>query len=354
MRSGRRHGRVLGALAWLLVSSAGALAQGEPAFFAGKTIRISVGAAAGAAYDFMARVVANHYGRHIPGAPSFLVENLPGAGSLIMLNTFAKRAPADGTAVALPLGGLVHEARLHGLSRDGSNVQFDPRGFAWLGSPAQQPLVFVIWRDAPFERFADLQARPSTFGTTSFGGDNYAMPMLTNQLMGTKIKIVAGYKGVNDIFHAMEQGEVQGSGMVVASLLAKEDWMRERKARVLLHFGADPMRGMPDVPAALDFAPNEATRSMLRLYALKYKVTYPFILPAGVPPERVSMLRTAFDALMKDPPFIAEARRFGIDVDPVSGRMIEEIVAEIDRAPPEVISRLKTYINASEPSGSSK
>ena len=240
----------------------------------------------------------------------------------------------------------MHEARLHGLSRDGTNVQFDPRGFQWLGSPAQQPLVFVVWRDSPFKTFADLRERPSTFGTTSFGGDNYAMPMLTNQLMGTKIKVVAGYKGVNDIFHAMEQGEVQGSGMVVASLLAKEDWMREGKARVLLHFGAEPMRGMPEAPAALDFAPDDVTRQMLRLYALKYKTTYPFILPAGAPADRLQTLRTAFDAMMQDPAFVKDARRFGIDVDPVSGDAIKEIVDEIDRAPQEIIDRLKTYINA--------
>lgn len=338
--------RLAGLLIAALASLTPARAQEGGGFFAGKTIRVTAGAAAGAAYDFMARVLANHYGRHIPGHPSFIVDNSPGASSLSMLNAFAARAPRDGLAIGLPLGGIVHEPRLNGLSRDGSNVHFDARAFAYLGSPARQPLIYAVTRESPFKSFADLRATPSTFASTSQGGDNYTMPILTNQLMGTKIRLVAGYKGVNDIFIAMEQGEVQGTGMVLASLLAKDDWMRDGRARVLLHFGAAPIGRMPDVPAATDFAPDEATRRMLRLYALKYNATYPFILPPGVPPERVAMLRAAFDETMRDPAFIAEALRFGIDIEPLSGVALSDIFTEIDRAPQSEIDRLRGFINA--------
>ena len=226
-------------------------------FYRGKTIRLIVGTAAGAAYDFMARVMANHYGRHIPGNPNFVVENMPGAGSIVMLNYLAVRAPQDGTAIGLSLGGVIHEPRLNALSRDGKNVQFDAAKFGWIGSPAQQPLIYVVWHQTPFQTFADLQKQEATFATTSRSGDNFVIPVFTNQALGTKLKLVQGYKGVNDIFHAMEQGEVQGTGMILASLLAKQDWIRDRKARVLMQFGATRNRLIPDVPTAIEMLRDE-------------------------------------------------------------------------------------------------
>lgn len=332
------------AFAFAFLFTRAASAQPANDFFANKTIRITVGAAAGAAYDFMARVLANHYGQHIPGHPSFVVDNMPGAASLSMLNAFSARAPRDGTAIGLSLGGIVHEPRLHALSRDPANARFDARTFNFLGSPARQPLIYVVWGASPFHSFADLRAREATFATTAQGGDNYVIPVLTNQLLGTKLKLVSGYKGVSDIFVAMEQGEVQGTGLVLASLLAKDDWMRDGKARVLVHFGASPIKRLPEVPAALDLAPDAKTRELLRLYALKYETTYPFFLPDGVPPDRVALLRDAFDETMQDPAFIEEARRFGIDIDPLRGVDFARILAELDNASQQTIDQLRAFV----------
>lgn len=314
-------------------------------FYKGKTIRLIVGAAAGAAYDFMARVLATHYGKYIPGNPSFVVENMPGAGSIVMLNYLAVRAPQDGTAIGLSLGGVIHEPRLNALSRDGKNVQFDATKFGWLGSPAQQPLIYVVWHQTPFQTFADIQKQEATFATTSRSGDNFVIPVFTNQALGTKLKLVQGYKGVNDIFHAMEQGEVQGTGMILASLLAKQDWIRDRKARVLMQFGATRNRLIPDVPTAIEVLQDEKTKQMLRIYAQKYATTYPFMLPSGTPPERLRALQQAFDAAMKDEALVADARKFGIDIDPVRGEEIEKIVAEVAKLPGDVVEQLRGLIN---------
>ncbi len=346
-RAHKRQVHLLAALSCAAIFQSGiAHAQTPTAdFYRGKTIRIIAGAAAGAAYDFMARVLANHYGRYIPGQPAFIVENMPGAGSIIMLNYLANRAPQDGTAIGLALGGVIHEPRLNALSRDGKNVQFDATKFGWLGSPAQQPLIYVVWHQTPFVTFADLQKQEATFATTSRSGDNFVIPVFTNQALGTKLKLVQGYKGVNDIFHAMEQGEVQGTGMILASLLAKQDWIRDRKARVLMQFGAGRNRLIPDVPTAIETLQDESAKTMLRIYAQKYSTTYPFLLPAGVPPERLTALQDAFDAAMKDERLIADARKFGIDIDPVRGVEIEKIVAEVATLPADIVDRLRGLIN---------
>jgi tripartite-type tricarboxylate transporter receptor subunit TctC len=158
--------RTAAALASAAVFACSPVAHAQDAvadFYRGKTIRVIVGAAAGAAYDFMARVLVAHYGRYIPGNPNFVVENMPGAGSIVMLNYLAVRAPQDGTAIGLSLGGVIHEPRLNALSRDGKNVQFDATKFGWLGSPAQQPLIYVVWHQTPFQTFSDLQKREATF-----------------------------------------------------------------------------------------------------------------------------------------------------------------------------------------------
>jgi tripartite-type tricarboxylate transporter receptor subunit TctC len=314
-------------------------------FYRGKTIRMIVGAAPGAAYDFAGRVVATHLGRYIPGQPSIVVENMPGASSIIMLNHLYNRAARDGTAMGMSLSGVVHERRLQGLSHNGSNVQFDIARMNWIGTPAQQPFIYVVWGKTPLRTFKDLADGPATFATTSQGGDNWVMPMLTNQLLGTRIKLVAGYKGVNDIFLAMEQGEVQGTGVVLSSLLSKEDWIRDDKARVLLQFGVTRYPALRDVPTAIELATSEDDRRMLAAYATKFRTTYPIMMPPDVPPDRVKMVRAAFDAAMKDPQLIADAKKFGIDIDPVSGEDIAKIITELDALPQPVVDRLRKLLD---------
>ena len=326
----------------LAATAASAAAQDEVTeFYKGKTVKLIVGAAAGAAYDFVGRAIAPHYGRYIPGNPTVIVENVPGAAGIIMMNQLYNRAPRDGTAMGMPLSGIMHETRLKALSRDGSNVHFDLARMSFVGTPAQQPQGFVIWHRLPYQTFADIKGKALTFGTTAPGTDSNVLPNLTNQLLGTQIKVISGYKGVNDIFFAIENGELQGASVLLSSLLGKADWVRERKARMLVHFATERIAVMPGVPTAVELAETEDAKLMLRTYGAKYKVTYPIMLPPEVPAARIATLRRAFDALVKDPQFIADCKRVGVDVEPLSGEAIARIVAEIDAVPQPVIDRLR-------------
>ncbi len=328
-----------------LLAPVGAVAQDEAAFFKGKSIRILVGGASGAAYDFVGRAIAAHMGRHIPGEPNMVVENMPGAASIVMMNYLYNRAPRDGTAMGMPLNGIVLEPRLKSLSRDGSNVHFELANMRFVGTPAQQPQVLWVWHETPYKSFADLQTRPSNFGATAPGGDNFILPTLSNQLLGTQMKVIAGYKGVNDIFLAVEQGEVHGNTANLSSLLGKPDWMRANKARILVQFGTERLPALKDVPTAIELANNESAKQMLRVYATKFKTTYPILLPPDVPAARVKAVQKAFDATMKDKAFIADAEKIGIDVSPLGGDEIEKVMAEIDAVPQDVIDRLRQLVN---------
>jgi tripartite-type tricarboxylate transporter receptor subunit TctC len=328
-----------------LISATHAQAAGEAAFYKGKTVKILVGGASGAAYDFVGRAIAAHMGRHIPGEPSMVVENMPGAASLVMMNHLYNRAARDGTAMGMPLNGIVLEPRLRSLSRDGTNVHFDLSRMRFIGTPAQQPQVLWVWHETRYRSFDDLRAMPSNFGSTAPGGDNFILPTLANALLGSQMKVITGYKGVNDIFFAAESGEVHGATVNFSSLLGKPDWMQANKARVLVQFGTERLHNLKDVPTAIELAKDENARQMLRVYATKFKTTYPILVPPDVPAARLKVLQAAFDATMKDKAFIADAEKIGIEVTPLSGPEIEKIMADIDRAPSDVIHQLRHLVN---------
>ncbi len=314
-------------------------------FYRGKTIHIITGGAPGAAYDFVARAMATHFSKHIPGNPAVVVENMPGAASLTMTNTLYNRSARDGTVLGMPLNGIVLEPSLKLLSRDGGNVSFDISKMNWIGTPAQQPQVLWVYHTAPQQSAADLKTMKTIVGATAPGGDNYTLPLISNALNGTKFEMITGYKAVNDIFLAAEQGEVQGNTANLSSLLGRPDWMRDKKLRILVQFGAERLPELKDVPTAAELAPDEASRQAWRAYAMKFKTTYPIAMPPDVPKDRVIAMRAAFDQLMKDPAFIADAEKIGIDVQPLGGVAIEKIIADIAAVPEPVMERLRKIIN---------
>lgn len=334
-----------GLLAVTAICASTAQAQTPAEFFRGKTIKIIVAAAPGAAYDFVARAFAAHYGQHIPGAPNIIVENMPGAGSLVAVNTLYNRAPRDGTVMGLPINGIVLEPRLKLLSREGGATNFNVRKMIFVGSPTQQPQILWVWHKSAFNGINDLRDKKAIVGATSFGGDNYVLPFMSNALLGTKFNIVTGYKAVNDVFLAGERGELDGGTVNYSSLAGKSDWVRDNKARVLIQYGSDRIRELPDVPTAIELASDDNIKQALRTYAVKFKAAYPFMLPPEVPKDRVETLRTAFMETMKDPRFIEDSRRIGVEVDPVSGQAIADLVNEIDKVPQNVIDLLAKAIN---------
>ena len=319
----------------------GAADKGD-AFYKGKQISLIVGAGAGGAYDLVSRTLAQHWGRHIPGNPSFIVSNMHIASGLAMTNYLSTSAPKDGTAMGMGNANIALEPGLKMLSRDGGNVQFDALKLNWIGSPMQLPQVIWVYHTAPAKTFADLKTEKTVLGSMGVGGDNYVVPWLANQLLGTKMEMVTGYKSQAEIFTAAERGEVHGNTAVLPNLTsAKAEWWRDKKVRVLMQASEKRIALLPDVPTAVELAGDNAeAREVMRFWSLKYAMSYPLFLPPAVPPERVKLIRDSFDAMMKDPQFLAEAKRLAFEIDPLSGEAMTKLVAGIVAAPKSLTDRV--------------
>ncbi len=316
-------------------------------FYAGKTIRFQVGVATGGATDFVARAVGAHLGRHVPGNPVVQIENVPGASSLIMTNTLYNRAPRDGTVIGMSLNGVVIEPTLRLMKGAGGSVMFDTSKLNWIGTPSHLPHVLWVREDSPARRHEDLKRMKVLLGAISPGSDTSIMPRLLNAVLGTKLEVVGGYQGVNEIFIAAERHEVQGCVVGLANLTSgRPDWLRDGKIRILLQVALERSSLLPDVPTALEIAETAEARDMLRLYATKLQAAFPIMMPPGVPAERVAAMREAFMATMKDPRFLDDAKRGGVDVDPLSGEDVSRAINAIETTPPDVIERLRAILGA--------
>ncbi len=333
------------AMAVAFLASLPAQAQSVAEFYRGKSIRLIIGAAAGGGYDIPGRLLATHMPRHIPGNPNIIVENMPGATSLIMTNYLYARAPRDGTAMGMPNNNIPLEPRLKLLSRDGGNVSFDIEKFSWVGSPVQEPQILFTLASAA-SRFEDLKTRKVILGATGRSADNFSLPFMLNELLGTKTEIVTGYNGQNDIFIAIDRGEVQGNSTGLTNLLVtKPDWVRDGRVKIHVQFGATRTREIPEVPTAIELAPDEATQNMFRFLSKKFLMARPIALPPDVPLARVHALQDAFDASMKDQAFLAEAKRIGLEINPVSGPEIAQLINEIQTAPEPVVQRIRSLLS---------
>ncbi len=322
-----------------------AQAQTVAEFYKGKTVTIIVGAAAGGAYDLVSRTVASHIGRHIPGEPKFITSNMAGASSLTMVNYLTNAAKRDGTFIGMSNSNIALERPLKMLSKGGGNVSFDVRKLNWIGSPMQQPQVLWLWHTAPAKTVDDLKSMKVLLGSSGVGGDNYTLPMMMNALVGTKFQMISGYEGQNDQFIAAEREEIHGNTAVLPNLTsAKPDWFRDKKVRIMIQYGAERAKDLPDVPTAAELASNPQDREMLRFYALKFSMAYPLVMAQDVPEDRVKAIRAAFDATMKDPKFLEEAKKLGLDIDPFNGENIGRLIEEIEKAPPEIVSRIAELI----------
>jgi tripartite-type tricarboxylate transporter receptor subunit TctC len=340
--------------AWALAGFVSAiLASAAPAraadpvgdFYAGKTITHIVGAGAGGAYDLVSRAVVAHMGKYIPGKPNFVVQNMAGASSLTMMNYLTNAAKKDGTAMGMTNPNIALEGPLKMLSKGGGKTLFDVEKLQWIGSPLQQPHVLWVWHTAPAKTFNDLLTNKVILGSTAVGGDNYTLPLILSRLMGARFDIVTGYEGQNDIFIAAERGEIQGNSAILPNLTsARPEWFRDGKVRVLVQFGVSRMRQLPDVPTAIELASKQEDKDMLRFYARKFSMAYPFVMAADVPPERAAAMRVAFDATMKDAGFLKEAERLGLDVDPFTGAEMAKLITEMNNSPKTIVDAVAGFI----------
>lgn len=322
-------------------------AQTPTEFYKGKTIAFVVGAAPGGAYDTVSRVLVRHMPRHIPGNPQMVMQHMAGAASLVMTNHFFHRAARDGTAIGMPNNSIPLEPRVQMMARAGGAVQFELGRFNWIGTPTQDPQAMFVWHKAPAGTLEGMRSAKVLFGSTGPGADNFVLPTLVNALLGTKSEIVTGYPGQSQIFLAMEAGEVHANSTSYSNVATlKPDWLREKKVNIPVQFGRERLAAIPNVPTAIDLVATADDRALLSFYAIKFKLARPLIMPPEVPADRVAAMRAAFDATMKDPQFIEDARKTGLDIDPLDGSQVMALLKEIEATSQAVVDRLKKLLGS--------
>jgi tripartite-type tricarboxylate transporter receptor subunit TctC len=330
--------KALFAFAALLLSGAPTLAQEDvAAFFKGKTLRLIVGIGVGSGYDINARLLARHMAAHIPGQPTIIVQNQPGAGSLTMTNALYNTGPYDGTVMGASFNGMPTTPLLQP-----AGVRFDPVKLNWLGSTNRETQAMYVWHTAPAQKLEDAKAKETIMGAQAPGSTQFDYPVLANQLFGFKFKVVTGYESTPKIHLAMESGEVHGTIANWSTLKAiNTNWITEKKIRILAQWALKKNPELAEVPLFLDRAQSDAERAALRLMLARLEYGRPFFLPPNVPPARLETLRRAFDATMKDPAYLAEADKLKIEVDPLSGEEVTALVEQVSRTPAETVARVR-------------
>jgi len=329
-------------LAMALNFVSGASADTIEDFYKGKTLKVIVGYGPGGGFDAYARLLADHLPSHLPGKPTAILQHMPGAATVKAASYVYTVAPQDGTVLAIPNHALPLNALLLHEVGDG----FDPAKFNWIGRLDYIDVVGVAWHEAGFKSIADAKTRTLIFGATSSGGTSVMTPLALNRLIGTKFKLVQGYKDSSEQYLAMEKGEIQGMGNAIWSQLkrSRPQWIQERKIVPLYQDGYDRAASLPDVPTVPELAANDEDRKVLRLLASTSVVGRAFFTGPGVTSERVTALRAAFTAMTEDPAFRSEAERLNIPLNPLSGERLQAMVAELGAYPESLLERVRQIV----------
>jgi tripartite-type tricarboxylate transporter receptor subunit TctC len=316
-------------------------------FYEGKTVRIIVGFSPGGTYDLWARLMAHHMSKHVPGSPTFVVQNMTGGGSMIAANYIYNVAKPDGLTFGLVTPALYIE-QLVGRKE----VQFDWPKYSYLGSPEQTARIFYIRADSGYQMLEDLRkaTEPPKCGATGVGTASYYWPKLLADTFGFKLNIVSGYPGASDVNLAIEKGEMHCWGGTVQAFFGSEPgrtWAKSGFVRVLTQGGPKRHPQLPDVPTLRELMDkhriSETTRGLAKVLLAPDDLGRPLFGPPGIPADRVKVMRAAFMKIMNDPDVLAEARTKGLEPSPVSGDEVESLVKDLVQ-PPEVIQRMKTFL----------
>jgi tripartite-type tricarboxylate transporter receptor subunit TctC len=318
-----------------------AQAQSPEDFYKGKTVEIYIGYSVGGAYDAYARLLARHMGNHLPGKPTVVTKNMEGAGSLRLANWLYNVAPKDGTVFGIIGRGIPFDPL---LGRGGA--QFDAAKFGWIGSANDEVSICAAWHTTPVKTFEDLTTHEMIVGGTGGSADTDQFPRVLNGVFGTKMRVISGYPGGNDINLAMERGEVHGRcGWSWSSVEATHPtWVKDKKIRILAQLSLAKHPDLPDVPLIMDLAKNEEQTKILRLIFARQVMGRPFLAPPNIPADRLAALRKAFMDTMKDPGFLAEANKGELEITPVVGDAIQKLVEEVYQTPKEVVAKAAVMV----------
>jgi tripartite-type tricarboxylate transporter receptor subunit TctC len=326
---------VLAALGIVAVFTVSARAQSVEEFYKGKTISLLIGFSVGGGYDLYARHLARHMGKHIPGKPTIVPQNMAGAGSLRAANFVYSAAPKDGTA----FGTFARTTGINPLLESGAT--FDGTKFSWLGSVTNDISTCVSWHTSAVKTWDDFLTKPITLGGQGPSSEPDIFANLYKNVFGAKVKLVAGYPGTNEITLAMERGEVEGlCGLSWSTIKTRHaQWLKDGKINLIVQasFKKDPELG--HVPLVMDLTQDKEKRQIMTLFLAAQEMARPFAAPPGIPADRKAALVAAFDATMKDPEFLAEAKKLDLDVNPVSGAAIDKLLGELYSTPKGVIQK---------------
>ena len=295
-------------------------------FYAGKQVRLLIGYSAGGGYDTYARLLARHLGKHIPGNPTVVPQNMPGAGSLRLANFLYNVAPKDGTVIGTFGRGIAMEPLL-----SGDGTQFDARQFSWLGSLNNEVSICVAWHDSSVKSMADLATQELIVGGTGSGSDTVVFPVVLRNLLGVNIRLISGYPGGNDVLLAMERGEVDGRcGWSFSSLSStRGDWLETGQITILAQLALAKHPELPDVPLITEFAANDNELSAMEIIFARQVMGRPYLAPPGIPADRLDALRRALDAVARDPEFVRDAEQLQVEINPVSGENVDALLERV-------------------------
>jgi len=340
-RTGWMQGLLSAVAAIGLLASAPAKADPVADFYRGKQITFLVGSDPGGGYDLLARLVARHLGQFIPGNPGVIVENMPGAGSILLSNRVYNTAPKDGTVI-----GLVQRGVLLSETTGQPGVHYDLSKFNWIGSVNAEVSMVTAWHTAPVNSFADLRTIGMVVGGTGATSDSEASARMLIALTGAKLTVVSGYPGTADVILAMERGELQGiADLSWPELKAKGGKYTDGSLKFLAQNELVKSPDMPNVPLTIEFVQNASDKPVAELFWAIKQVARPILSGPNIPPERVAALRDGFDAMVKDPGFLDDAKAMKLELAPSGHASVEAYLAKTKAASPEVKARLTEILN---------
>jgi tripartite-type tricarboxylate transporter receptor subunit TctC len=319
----------------MVVAGVPAFAQSAEDFFKGKMLSVMIGYGVGGSDDLWARLIARHIGNYIPGKPTVVPVNAPGAGSLLLANQIENTQPRDGTVIGLINRGIPFEPLLGSTA-----VRFDPLKLSFIGSPDRDTAVCAAKKDAPVQSVQDLASKELIVGATGSGADTEVYPNFFRNLLGMKFKVISGYPGSREINLAIERGEVQGI-CVSYDTIARETIFKTGTVRLLFQAALKPDPRLKDVPFAADLTQNEQQKQALSLFLARTNVGRPFISPPNVPADRLKILRTAFEQVLKDPDLVKEAEAAGLHPYFISPEALQGFVADAYKMSPDVVALTK-------------
>ena len=315
-------------------------------FWRGKTVTVIAPTGPGGGYDAYTRMVARHIGKHIPGKPAVVVQNMPGAGGMIAANHITNVAPKDGTVFALFDRAIPTAPLLYG---DASKALFDPLKLAWLGSLAREAGMGVVSTRAPAQTIEEARKTELFFGSTGSENDAATYVRLFNELFGTRIKVIPTYKAQPEIFLAIERGELHGLFVTGYSANARtyvEDQIAKGQMKLMVQMTLQKDPALPDVPGVMDYVTKAEDRQVIELLLSRLSLGRPFIAPPDLPPERLAALRAAFDKLLQDAEFLADAQKSGLPVQPIAAREAEDILRRLYQYPQNIVERTRNLVRS--------